>query len=76
MSSEKVTAGGGFEAEVHQLRERNAELENSNQLLRDELAECRREQAELRGSVESFLDLLRVIGYSREGLKAGKLRRR
>ena len=76
MSSEQVTAGGGHRAEIHRLRERNAELENSNQLLRDELTECRREQAELRGSVESFLDLLRVIGYSREGLKAGKLCRR
>jgi predicted nuclease with TOPRIM domain len=76
MSSERVTAGGEHQAEVQRLRERNAELENSNQLLRDELAECRREHAELRGSVESFLDLLRVIGYSREGLKAGKLRRR
>jgi hypothetical protein len=76
MSSEQVTAGGERQPEVHRLRERNAELENSNQLLRDELAECRREQAELRGSVESFLDLLRVIGYSREGLKAGKLCRR
>jgi hypothetical protein len=76
MSSEQVTAGGERQAEVHRLRERNAELENSNQLLRDELAECRREQAELRGSVESFLGLLRVIGYSREGLKAGKLCRR
>lgn len=76
MSSEQVTAGGEHQTEVHRLRERNAELENSNQLLRDELVECRREQAELRGSVESFLDLLRVIGYSREGLKAGKLSRR
>ena len=76
MSSEQVTAGGEHRAEFHRLRERNAELENSNQLLRDELAECRREQAELRESVESFLDLLRVIGYSREGLKAGKLCRR
>ncbi|MDQ3916991.1 MAG: hypothetical protein M3348_00685 [Acidobacteriota bacterium] len=76
MSSEQVAAGGGREAEVQRLRKRNAELENSNQLLRDELAECRREQAELRRSVESFLDLLRVIGYSREGLKAGKLCRR
>lgn len=76
MSSEQVTAGGEHQAQVQRLRERNAELENSNQLLRDELAACRREQAELRGSVESFLDLLRVIGYSREGLKAGKLCRR
>jgi len=76
MSSERVTAGGDRQTEVQRLRERNAELENSNQLLRDELAGCRREQAELRGSVESFLDLLRVIGYSREGLTAGKLRRR
>ncbi len=97
MSSEQLAARRGHEATADRLSRRNAELENSNRLLLDELAECRRAEVELRGRAGGFPGLmrskviglvfvrtdgtvtaandtfLRMLGYTREELRAGKL---
>ncbi|MDQ3819180.1 MAG: PAS domain-containing protein [Acidobacteriota bacterium] len=58
MSSEQVTAHDESERVARWLKTRNAELENSNQLLLSELAQCRRIELTLREMAAYYSGLM------------------
>ena len=58
MDSAKSSAHSPQDRTTQSLKTRNAELENSNHLLLDELAECRRVEMALRERMEGFRWLL------------------